>query len=174
MLWLHCAMETPTSLLALCVGNPPVTGRLATQRANYVTLAFSFLLAWTKQPSCLWFQMPWFSFDIPVMLKFKEEMWMAMSTAIVLNSKKILENCVVCRWPGARLWYLYHQCSGQSSINRYHCWGNHVDKYKNTCKHTVIWIANTYSEVLSTWYQLGKNWKFSFCLLHFDYRYQRL
>ena len=31
---------------------------------------FFFMLAWTKQSSCQCFEMPWFSCDVPVMLKF--------------------------------------------------------------------------------------------------------
>ena len=46
--WWYYDMETLSSLLALCVGNPPITSVLTTEQ-QYGTLMFCLLLAW---PNC--------------------------------------------------------------------------------------------------------------------------
>ena len=45
---LHHDTETLSTLLALCEGNPPMTGGFPSQRASNAELIFAFLLAWTN------------------------------------------------------------------------------------------------------------------------------
>ena len=63
-LWRH-AMETLSSLLALCEGNPPVVGRFPSKgpgNADFdVFFGVSLIKGLNKPSSCWWFETPWCS-----------------------------------------------------------------------------------------------------------------
>ena len=58
-------MDMLSTLLALCVGNPPVTGGFPSQRASMVSfdvfLAIKLKKPLNKQLGCQWFEMSWCS-----------------------------------------------------------------------------------------------------------------
>ena len=69
--WWRHEMETFFALLALCEGNPPVTGGFPSQRP--VTRSFDVVFdvrldkRLNKQWKCWWFETPWCSCDVTVM-----------------------------------------------------------------------------------------------------------
>ena len=78
--WLQMALEC--AIMISCPGNTyHITGSLCGESTSNwpqhkgpgMWLWHFFMIAWAKQSSCQWFQMPWFSCDVPVMLKFREE-----------------------------------------------------------------------------------------------------
>ena len=62
--WRH-DWETLSALLALCEGNPPVTGEFPSQRTSNLELwcchCVSLKKMLNKQSSCRWFQASWYS-----------------------------------------------------------------------------------------------------------------
>ena len=71
--WRCHDMEMLSELLALCEGNPPVTGWKVSSRKGLIMQScavfydFSWNKLWNKQLSCQWFEMPWRSCGVTVM-----------------------------------------------------------------------------------------------------------
>ena len=66
--WGHGDLKMLSAFLALCEGNPLVTGGFPSQRACNVEI-FCFLCCqpyWTSSLSFWWFEMPWCSCDVTI------------------------------------------------------------------------------------------------------------
>ena len=120
--WRHHHMETFSTSLALCEGNPPlVTGGFPSQGASIVQLWFSLCCQslnkkLNKQLSCWWFAMPWFANNFISTNKVNR-----LTFGRMAQTRKMTQTAHLI----PALWYLNERQITSSLHNRvrsYKCW----------------------------------------------------
>ena len=128
--WRRHEMEALSTLLALCEGNPPLTGGFPSQRVSNVGLWCIFVAILNKLLNKVlrswWFETPWHSGDITVMdvityliyelsLQWRRNEWDGASNHqphdCLLNRLQIKENI-----KAERLWPLWGELTGHQWI----------------------------------------------------------
>ena len=94
--WCH-DMKTFSALLALCEGNPPVTGGFPSQKISKVGFDFAFVVklnsSMSKQSWGWWFETPRRSCDVIVMLSCFPHLACAFHASVAI----IFDRCLVRR-----------------------------------------------------------------------------